>query len=285
MPRVEVPITVINGTTGLPVSGAAVAIAYRSSGTAAPWWTSESGGTSSTSAVITDAQGRVNAWVDRGAYNLTVTGTGITTYTEPFDAAPAVDGSVDAKWASSTLVPIGIVLPYGGGAAPTGWLLCDGSAQSRSAFAALWGVIGTTFGSGDGSTTFNVPNLTARVPIGPGGGRVAGQSGGVETVALTTAELPAHSHGVTDPGHGHDIYNWFAGAAVNGSPSDVQKANQWGINTGPNFVNPAHEYQVKTGQGNSIGTGISIQNTGSGTAHTNMQPYLVMNYIIKASTA
>ena len=57
---------------------------------------------------------------------------------------------------------------YGGASAPSGWLLCDGSAWPRNAYAALFGVIGTTFGAGDGSTTFNVPDLRGKAPIGAG---------------------------------------------------------------------------------------------------------------------
>lgn len=98
MARVEVPIVVINSATGLPVNGASVSITRRSSGTAATWFTAETGGLGSTAPVVTDANGRVQAWVDRGAYNAQISGTGITTYTEPFDAAAAGDATVDSIW-------------------------------------------------------------------------------------------------------------------------------------------------------------------------------------------
>lgn len=98
MARVELPIVVINSSTGLPVNGASVAIAFRSTGAPATWYTAETGGTASTAAVITDANGRATAWLPRGAYNCTVTGTGITPYTEPWDAVPGADQALDTLW-------------------------------------------------------------------------------------------------------------------------------------------------------------------------------------------
>lgn len=104
MARVELPIVALNSTTGLPVSGASVAVKYRSSGLNATWWTAETGGTSSTASITTDSSGRITGWVDRGAYNCTISGTGITTYTEPFDAAPAADNAIDALWLPDNVI-------------------------------------------------------------------------------------------------------------------------------------------------------------------------------------
>lgn len=79
--------------------------------------------------------------------------------------------------------------------APLGYVLCDGSAYSRSAYAPLYAVIGNGYGAGDGSTTFNVPDLRGRMPVGADGTRPLGGVGGAATVALTTAQMPAHAHG------------------------------------------------------------------------------------------
>lgn len=92
----------------------------------------------------------------------------------------------------SSLVPIGLILPYGGSSAPTNWFLCDGSAKSRTTYASLFAVIGTAYGSGDGSTTFNVPDMRGRAPVGAGTGTkvatFASRSGNVITVTgLTNA--------------------------------------------------------------------------------------------------
>jgi hypothetical protein len=88
----------MNPTTGLPVNGASIAISQRSTAAAVTWWTAETGGSSSTAAVVTDTSGRGTAWVARGAYNLTISGSGITTYVEPWDAIPASDLGGDTLW-------------------------------------------------------------------------------------------------------------------------------------------------------------------------------------------
>ncbi|HRF69837.1 MAG TPA: tail fiber protein [Candidatus Pelethenecus sp.] len=98
----------------------------------------------------------------------------------------------DGSWATPTATPIGLVSPYVGSAAPSGWLLCDGSAVSRTTYADLFAVISTTYGTGDGSTTFNLPDLRSRLPVGAGtGAKVAtfsSRSGNVITVTgLTNA--------------------------------------------------------------------------------------------------
>lgn len=98
----------------------------------------------------------------------------------------------DGTWATPPSTPTGMITPYSGTSAPSGWLLCDGSAVSRSTYATLFAVTSTTFGTGDGSTTFNLPNLQSRMPIGVGTGtKVAtfsSRSGNVITVTgLTNA--------------------------------------------------------------------------------------------------
>jgi microcystin-dependent protein len=116
----------------------------------------------------------------------------------------------------------GVSVPTGQGAlffgptAPDGWLLCDGSAVSRSIYSALFSILGTTWGAGDGVSTFNLPDLRARFPLGSvsAGPDTVGAYGGTNEVTLTVNELPehnhpltgkAHTHSVTDPGHTHTI--------------------------------------------------------------------------------
>lgn len=104
--------------------------------------------------------------------------------------------------------PPGIMMPYGAPTAPAGWLPCDGRAVSRTTFAALFSIVSTDWGAGDGSSTFNVPDFRGRVPLGVGtaaSGTVyaLGQTGGEETHKLLVAELAAHVHALTDPGHTH----------------------------------------------------------------------------------
>jgi microcystin-dependent protein len=180
-------------------------------------------------------------------------------------------------------LPVGSIQAFAGANAPTGWLLCDGSAVSRGNYPDLYNTIGNTYGSGDGATTFNLPDLRGRVPAGKDnmGGTAAnrlttshfggtatnlGASGGSESHTLTTAQLAAHNHGVTDPGHVHQ-YGVYGGSFGDGS--------------GAASLFTGFPLRETRSTGNNA-TNISIQNNGSGNAHNNTQPTLIVNYIIKA---
>lgn len=89
------------------------------------------------------------------------------------------------------------------GALPDGWLECDGTAVSRTIYSALFNVIGVTWGAGDGSSTFNLPDFRDRFPAGVSGTKPVGQTGGANSITLAVGQLPAHSHTITDPGHSH----------------------------------------------------------------------------------
>lgn len=119
------------------------------------------------------------------------------------DAAAGIEASKLSTAAQAALCPTGVFLPYGGAAAPTGWLLCDGTAVSRATYAALFAAISTSYGSGDGSTTFNLPDLRGRSPLGLGThtdvdalGESDGEAVGIRSPkhALTSLELPDHTH-------------------------------------------------------------------------------------------
>src|SRR5437762_10075548 len=117
---------------------------------------------------------------------------------------------------NGTSVPTGAMMPFAGPTAPIGYLLCDGTAVDRVAQSALFAVIGTAYGKGDGSTTFNLPDLRGRAVFGrddmggtPAGvvttagsgidGKTLGTVGGNEYHVLTLNELPSHQHSITDP--------------------------------------------------------------------------------------
>jgi microcystin-dependent protein len=140
-----------------------------------------------------------------------------------------------------------------------GWLKCTGSAISRTDYADLFSVIGTAFGSGDGTTTFNLPDARGRVlgAIGAGVGlttRALGDTVGSETHTLTLPEMPVHNHEINDPGHSHTyLYNQMQNVA-SGSDNAAENSPQPEGDTGTSF------------------TGITIDNTGGGGAHNNMQP-------------
>jgi microcystin-dependent protein len=202
-------------------------------------------------------------------------------------------------------VPTGAVLDFAGSTAPTGFLLCDGSAVSRSTQAALFAVIGTTYGAGDGSTTFNLPDLRSRlsVGVGTGGGltaRTLGDIGGEETHKLALAELAAHNH--TDTGHVHycagvDHTHTIAAGQFSHSHSAYYLANVQGGGTAgqpaPAPSSGSHPTSTDTLPGggtaaadrslafNSNSAAAVISTVGSGTGHNTMPPFLALNKIIK----
>ena len=155
------------------------------------------------------------------------------------------------------------IVMFGGNFAPRSWAFCDGQLLAISQNTALFSLLGTTYG-GDGRTTFGLPDMRGRVPIGPRNGPGLsnyniGQNGGVETVALNTTQIPSHSHamrGTQDAGDSSDpISRYPAAQNVGGRPVNSYNTTNLGD------------------MGNTTSVGGSL-------AHENRQPFLAINFII-----
>lgn len=196
------------------------------------------------------------------------------------------DGS---GWVSSApnYVPTGGLLMWSTASAPTGYLLCNGSAVSRSIYAALFAVVGTTFGSGDGSTTFNLPDYRNRFPVGAGTTYSANSTGGsADAIAVshthtgTTDSNGAHQHlvvasvgntGAPGPGTGPtvDASNSVSAFGWSANSESYILAGTSGPNAGLSNSAGAHTHTFTTGSAGSSGT------------NANLPPYLGIYFIIK----
>lgn len=205
---------------------------------------------------------------------------------EPF--GPAAGGTI-----ANTAGIIGEVRDFAGVAAsvPSGWLLCFGQAVSRTTYASLFAVLGTTWGAGDSSTTFNVPDLRGRVTVGKddmGGtpanritsgsaginGTTLGASGGNQAMQSHTHGIndPGHSHGITDPQHNHQVQDIVASSPF----TDSGTVPGHTLTTGPLTLDSATGITI-----NAAATGITLNPAGAG-ASQNVQPSAIVNKILYA---
>lgn len=195
----------------------------------------------------------------------------LDTGTSWVEVASGAGSVTSAMIADGPQVPIGAITQYAGSSAPTNWLLCDGTEQPVSTYSALDAVLSTTYGArtngsgGAGSSHFRLPNLKGRAPVGRDSGQsefdALGESGGSKEVTLTSAQsgLPAHSHPINEATTNFIVITGRGVGAGNLSASGTTV--------------------------NRDTSGLSIANNSAANAsqaHTNLQPYLVVNYIIRA---
>lgn len=208
-------------------------------------------------------------------------GTNWVAYTPP-TGTPVVllgidaDGNIVKSLASNPLpgsveFPIGGMMVWSGFLAtlPSNFRIADGTALSRTAYADLFNIIGTTYGNGNGTTTFNIPNHQGRVVVGYNASQAefngVGLTGGARTHTLTAAQMPSHSHTVNDPGHGHGLVGH----------------NADGIFEDGNGVEWSSAFEQRSGGVTASKTGITLSNAGGGQAHNNLQPYISQHWVIR----
>ena len=166
-------------------------------------------------------------------------------------------------------LPIGTMVPFGSANnIPTNWRICDGSEVSRTDYAELFNVIGTSYGEGDGATTFNLPDKRGRVSVGLDSSQTEfstiGKKGGEKTHKLNWNEMPAHSHAQKTIGNDGNANPWVTSA----------NSGAWGVET-------RNQYAYRGG----TGTYLLTDNAGGNQAHNNLQPYEVDVWIIKVSNS
>jgi microcystin-dependent protein len=170
-----------------------------------------------------------------------------------------------------------MVTMMAGTTVPEGWLLCDGRIVSRTTYARLFAAIGTTYGAGNGSSTFALPDMTGRAPVGLDTSQTEfnapGKTGGAKTHTLSVNEMPSHTH--TQNAHTHTqnphthttrVDDSVAFSAAGGNYSE----RAWS----------GGRASTSSTTATNIATTATNQNTGGGGAHNNLQPYLAINFFI-----
>jgi microcystin-dependent protein len=173
--------------------------------------------------------------------------------------ADVAKATTEMAAAVAALIPIGSILPFVGGQAPSGFALCNGQTLDRTQFAELFRLIGTKYGTTN-SSNFRVPDLSGRFLVGIGTGYSLGDTGGSQTVALTAAQMPIHSHDVT---------------------GKADQAGRAGVGMYASNVGGGSGWQVLSTTESGSLSGLTTTSAGSGQAHENRPPYFALEYIIR----
>jgi microcystin-dependent protein len=218
--------------------------------------------------------------------NVAVTGGSINgTIIGGSNAVAGTFSTVTATTANVTTINVTTINATGGGVAPTGsltmwagavaspptgWLACNGANVSRTTYSALFAVIGTSYGIGDNSTTFGLPNLLNRFPVGAGDTyAIAATGGSANAIVVSHTHTATSTSTVTDPGHAHTL--------TSGNPTGGQPYQSVGNNAN-NIVNQSTS---TASTGISVGTSTTVASSGSSGTNANLPPYIAVGYIIK----
>lgn len=208
-------------------------------------------------------------------------GRGSVAFDTDLESLVVSDG---AEWKSSSgsvegqgfdTLPFGALISWSRKTFPFGYVLADGTRYTRAAHPQGYDMAVEEADSGNSDYTYRTSDETFTVPdysnrfIYSSGAKAPGTRGGLEDVTLTTAQMPSHSHGVTDPGHSHSILLFPMGSPAGGTPA-------MGYATVDNYGWSNYNQMIDT-----RGTGISINSAGSGSSHTNMPPYVVLALLVK----
>lgn len=193
--------------------------------------------------------------------------------------------------------PVGVINIYSGQNAPNGWLFCDGSEISRSTYSRLYSIIGTIYGAGDNSTTFNIPNLQELIPVGKSTNTNLGDSGGNNTITLTTDQLPTHTHtgttydggihdhSVFDPGHSHSLDRTINPDSQAYDANNSNGFTSTACTTDRGVINSFSTYHSQTeiiiNDSTAHNHTFTTQSTGNGSNINIQNKFIILNYIIR----
>jgi microcystin-dependent protein len=182
---------------------------------------------------------------------------------------------------------IGDVKDWPSNTVPSGWMLCDGTAISRSTFATLFGVIGITYGAGDGSTTFNLPDCRGRARHGKGTHTEVGALGDNDALAVASRRV-THKHSVNDPGHNHSVSDSGHSHTLrdSGNGGTIYRGDAGGPGwayTGSGANSGIPGVTTVNGTGISISSGSAGITVGPAGTPSDIVPFIIFNTIIKAS--
>jgi len=284
MPTVNLSSLAGSGTqffddSGVPLAGGLI-YTYAAGGTTPlVTYTSSSGLIAHPNPIVLDSAGRINEiWIAEGTSYKFVLKSATNVLIGSFDnlfpiaslpvsiynggtGATTADGARINLGLGTYLVPTGSLIMWPSNTIPTDWKLCNGAAISRVTYGTLFSLLGTTFGAGDGSTTFNLPDYRNKMPYGADAVVVGATGGSADSIVVSHT----HTATVTDPGHNHTVATY---TGTGGSGTTI-------YNGAGSFNNNATT--------STAFTGISVANSTAGVSGTNakLPPYRGINFIIK----